>query len=80
MNPIEATEVAAFRLFPGMAIDILHHLLKRPLKGIILETFGDGNGPTENRFFLDAISSATQAGMVILGCTQCLHGEITQGS
>ena len=80
VNPMEATEVAAFRLFPGMSIDILHHLLQRPLKGIILETFGDGNGPPENRFFLDAISSATQAGMVILGCTQCLHGEITQAS
>ncbi|MDA7858184.1 asparaginase [Mariniblastus sp.] len=80
VNPIEATEVAAFRLFPGMSIDILHHLLQRPLKGIILETFGDGNGPTESRFFLEAISSATQAGMVILGCTQCLHGEMTQGS
>ncbi|MGB1928098.1 MAG: asparaginase [Mariniblastus sp.] len=80
VKPITATEVAAFRLFPGMSIDILHHLLQRPLKGIILETFGDGNGPTENREFLEAISAATQEGMVILGCTQCLHGEMTQGS
>jgi L-asparaginase len=80
VKPIQATEVAAFRIFPGMSVDILRHLLQRPLKGIILETFGDGNGPTENRDFLDAISSATQAGMVILGCTQCLHGEMTQGS
>lgn len=75
-----AAEIAAFRIFPGLAIDIFRHLLQRPLKGIVIETYGDGNGPTEEPQFIDAISSAVDAGMVIMGCTQCLHGGMTQAS
>jgi L-asparaginase len=50
------------------------------LKGIILETYGDGNGPTNDRDFLGAIEEAVANGLVILGCTQCLHGGMTQSS
>ena len=78
--PIKPAEVAAFRIFPGLSIDILSHFLQRPLKGIILETYGDGNGPTEDAEFLDAIAEANEQGMVILGCTQCIHGGMTQAS
>jgi L-asparaginase len=80
VNPIEPAEVAAFRIFPGLSIDIFRHFLRRPLKGIILETYGDGNGPTDDPAFLNAIYQASGNGMVILGCTQCLHGGMTQKS
>lgn len=78
--PIKPAEVAAFRIFPGLSIDILKHFLRRPLKGIILETYGDGNGPTKDAEFLNAIEEANDQGMVILGCTQCIHGGMTQAS
>lgn len=80
VKPIEPAEVAAFRIFPGLAIDIFRHFLQRPLKGIILETYGDGNGPTNDPEFLLAIERANENGMVILGCTQCIHGGMTQES
>lgn len=75
--PIQQAEIATFRLFPGMSLDIFNHFLKRPLKGIVLETFGDGNGPSDSEF-LDSIKKANDDGMVILGCTQCIHGGVTQ--
>ncbi len=78
VRPINPAEVAAFRIFPGLSIDILKHFLRRPLKGIILETYGDGNGPTDDPQFLEAVTAANADGMVILGCTQCLHGGMTQ--
>jgi L-asparaginase len=71
-------EVASFRLFPGLSVEILKHFLRRPLKALILETYGDGNGPANNTEFLRAIESAVDDGMVIVGCTQCLHGGVTQ--
>ncbi len=80
VKTIEPAEVAAFRIFPGLSIDIFRHFLQKPLKGIILETYGDGNGPTDDRAFLNAIKAANENGMVILGCTQCLHGGMTQAS
>jgi L-asparaginase len=78
IKSIEPAEIAAFRIFPGLSVEILRHFLRRPLKGIILETYGDGNGPTQDRQFLDAITEANDNGMVVLGCTQCIHGGMTQ--
>lgn len=80
VKPIEPAEVAALRIFPGISNDIFRHFLQRPLKGIILETYGDGNGPTHDSAFLSAIEQANENGIVILGCTQCLHGGMTQES
>ena len=73
-------EIASFRLFPGLSNDVLTHFLKRPLKALILETYGDGNGPTNDPEFLKAIQSAVDGGLVVVGCTQCLHGGVTQSS
>jgi L-asparaginase len=76
--PIHPAEISSFRIFPGLSVDIFRHFLKRPLKGIIIETYGDGNGPTNDPAFIKAIKEADDAGMVIMGCTQCLHGGMTQ--
>lgn len=80
VKPIESAEVAAFRIFPGLSMDVFRHFLQRPLRGIILETYGDGNGPSDNSEFVDAIKRANDQGIVILGCTQCIHGGMTQES
>ena len=78
--PIDPAEIATFRLFPGMSTDVLQHFLQRPLKGLVLETYGDGNGPTNDPKFVQALRKAVDDGMVILGCTQCIHGGMTQAS
>lgn len=78
VRPIDPAAISAFRIFPGLSIDIFRHFLQRPLQGIILETYGDGNGPTDDKEFLRAIEEASDNGMVILGCSQCIHGGVTQ--
>ena len=80
LQEIAAGEVASFRLFPGFSVEILQHFLRRPLRALILETYGDGNGPANNTEFLRAIESAVDDGMLIVGCTQCLHGGVTQSN
>ena len=79
-TPIESAEIATFRLFPGNSTDVLEHFLARPLRGLILETYGDGNGPTNDPGFVRVLRQAADSGVVILGCTQCLHGGMTQSS
>ena len=79
-QPLESAEIATFRLFPGMSIDVLEHFLARPLRGLILETYGDGNGPTNDPEFVRVLRKAVDSGIVILGCTQCLHGGMTQAN
>ena len=80
LQPLESAEIATFRLFPGMSIDVLEHFLARPLRGLILETYGDGNGPTNDPEFVRVLRKAVDSGIVILGCTQCLHGGMTQAN
>ena len=71
--------VGAFRLFPGVSAQILANVLQPPLKGLVLETYGAGNGPTHDPKFLQVLAAATAQGIVIVNCTQCLRGMVDLG-
>ncbi len=69
-------DVATFRLFPGMSLAVLQNLLQSPLRALILEAYGSGNGPSLNRAFLELMAAANSAGLVVVLCTQCRHGRL----
>jgi hypothetical protein len=49
------------------------------LKGVVLRTFGAGNGPT-NEGFLDAIRRAVkEKNLAIVNITQCVEGMVEMG-
>ena len=72
------TRVGALRLFPGISIDMITAMLEAPLQGLVMETYGMGNGPSKNRPFMQALENAVDRGMVIVNCTQCLQGMVDQ--
>jgi len=72
--------VAAVRLFPGFSASILANLCRPPLQGLVLEAYGAGNGPSDDREFLAAIDAATSQGIVVVVVTQCLHGSVQPGA
>ena len=71
--------VSALRLFPGIAPDLVRNVLRPPLQGLVLETYGVGNGPDHDADFIAAIAEATGRGVVIVDCTQCLEGTVDLG-
>jgi L-asparaginase len=71
-----APVVSALRLFPGISTDLVRNVLRPPLQGLVLEAYGVGNGPDQNREFLGALEEATKRGVVIVDCTQCLEGTV----
>ncbi len=75
---LRESRVGALRLFPGISIDMITAMLEAPLQGLVMETYGMGNGPSTNRAFLQALEDAVCRGMVIVNCTQCLHGMVDQ--
>ncbi len=77
VHDIGGAEVATFKLFPGMSIDILSNLLRLPLQGLVVESYGVGNGPAKQAEFLRVVKNAVDEGTVIVNCTQCLHGCVT---
>ncbi|XP_058423816.1 60 kDa lysophospholipase isoform X6 [Diceros bicornis minor] len=50
--------------------------LQPPLKGVVMETFGSGNGPTKPDL-LQELRAAAERGLVIVNCTHCLQGAVT---
>ena len=71
----ERAQVADIRLFPGMTPRLLRHFLDRPLRGAVLHTYGLGNGPSDPAFLAE-LRRATDSGLVIVNCTQCLEGGV----
>src|SRR5690606_40018761 len=48
------------------------------IKGVLLETYGAGNAPTE-KWFIDLIGKAIKNGIVIVNVTQCPKGSVEMG-
>ncbi len=76
IKPIHATPIAALRLFPGISAELVRNVLQPPLKGLVLEAFGVGNGPTENHALMAALQEAAARGVIIVDCSQCLRGAV----
>ncbi|MCA9974588.1 MAG: asparaginase, partial [Anaerolineales bacterium] len=76
IHPLNGSRISAFRLFPGISADIMRHVLQPPLKGLVLEAYGVGNGPDNDPEFIAALKEASQRGVVIVDCTQCLSGSV----
>lgn len=68
--------VGALRLFPGISAELLHNVLQTPLQGLVLEAYGTGNAPDRDDALLDTFARATERGVVIVDCTQCLRGMV----
>ncbi len=68
--------IANFRLFPGFATDVLAFILKQPIKGLVLETYGAGNAQNNDPRFLQLLEDACNRGVVIVNCSQCQHGGV----
>ncbi len=79
VKELGAPVVSALRLFPGISPDLLRNVLRPPLQGLVLEAYGIGNGPDQDREFVAAIEEATARGVVVVDCTQCLEGTVDLG-
>ncbi|XP_016876756.1 60 kDa lysophospholipase isoform X3 [Homo sapiens] len=69
-------DVGLLRLYPGIPAALVRAFLQPPLKGVVMETFGSGNGPTKPDL-LQELRVATERGLVIVNCTHCLQGAVT---
>jgi L-asparaginase len=67
--------VGALRLFPGISAEMVAAVLL-PLQGLVLETYGAGNGPADDAALVGALAEASARGVAIVNCTQCLRGRV----
>ena len=71
--------VAVIKMFPGISENVLSAIINIPnLKGIVLETYGAGNAPTDD-WFISLMKKAIKNGLIIINVTQCSAGSVDMG-
>jgi L-asparaginase len=71
--------VVIVKMFPGINEAVLTSIVSIPnLKGIILETYGSGNAPTED-WFIQILKKAIKSGLHVVNVTQCSGGSVNMG-
>ncbi len=71
--------VALLKIFPGFNAKVYRNLFDiNHVKGIIMETFGAGNAPSNDEF-RQLIVNYIENGGIILNITQCNSGSVQQG-
>nr|XP_042117166.1 60 kDa lysophospholipase isoform X2 [Peromyscus maniculatus bairdii] len=59
-------DVGLLRLYPGIPATLVRTFLQPPLKGVVMETFGSGNGPTKPDL-LQELRVASEQGLAMAG-------------
>lgn len=73
------TNIVILKIFPGINEEVVSSILTIPkLKGVILETFGSGNAPTE-KWFVNCIRKAIESNIHVVNVTQCSGGHVIMG-
>lgn len=72
-------DVVIIKMFPGINENVLSAIVETPnLKGVVLETYGSGNAPTED-WFIQILKKAIKQGLHVVNVTQCSGGSVNMG-
>ena len=71
--------VVIVKMFPGINEQVLSAIVNIPnLKGMVLETYGSGNAPSED-WFISILKNAIESGLQVVNVTQCSGGSVNMG-
>lgn len=74
--PMMDDNVMYMDLFPGITESTVRHLFATPgIKGIVMKTFGSGNGP-DSPWFIKALKEVIDRGVVVVNISQCSNGSV----
>ncbi|MDR0982891.1 MAG: type I asparaginase [Culturomica sp.] len=74
-----STDIATLKIFPGITDEVVQTICNiKGMKGIILESYGSGNAPTDKKF-IEIIKNAIDRGIIVYNVTQCLKGRVDMG-
>lgn len=72
-------DVLILKMFPGISESTVDHILsKQNLKGIVLETYGSGNAPSDP-WFVNLLKKHISKGLMVVNVTQCIAGSVVMG-
>ncbi len=73
------TNIGLLKIFPSINPHFVNNFLNNEkLKGLVIETFGAGNAPTE-KWFIDFLKNANKKNIIVLNVSQCSSGSVKLG-
>lgn len=75
VSPIQSQPVGMLSLYPGISAQVLTNIIQQPVNALILLSYGVGNAP-QNPRLLAEIVRATEQGILVVNCTQCMRGTV----
>lgn len=70
--------VGVLRLFPSISTATIKAFLQPPMQGVVLQTFGAGNIPSNRKDLVEEFKRANDNGVIIVNCTQCISGSVSE--
>jgi L-asparaginase len=78
-RPKLVDRVVVLKLFPGITEEVVRAICQiNGLEGIVLETYGSGNAPTQ-KWFVNILKEALEKGVRVVNVTQCIGGAVAMG-
>ncbi len=78
-SPRQPVNLAVLPLFPGLAASHVEALLSSGVQGLVLECYGSGTGPSDDKALLDVLHAAHERGVVLVATSQCPAGHVQAG-
>ncbi|UJR35195.1 hypothetical protein I4U23_027962 [Adineta vaga] len=68
--------VSLLRLFPGITYLTMRQFLEPPIQGVVLQTYGAGNIPSNRADLIEELRKAAGRDVLIVNCSQCAKGSV----
>jgi L-asparaginase len=78
-QPRQPVNLAVLPCFPGIQATHVSALLDSGVRGLLLECYGSGTGPSDDAALLAALKAAHERGVVLAAISQCAHGHVEFG-
>lgn len=74
------SRILPLRFVPGMSLRVLQAMLDLDPQAVILQAYGAGNVPDSDPVLLDLLRKAHERGVILVACSQSLHGSVSLGA
>ena len=71
------SNIAVLPVFPGISERLIDAIIETGAMGLVLRCYGVGTAPTADLKFVAALKRASDAGMVMVGVSQCHQGRVS---
>lgn len=75
-QPRVPVKLAVLPVYPGLQAEQVQALVVSGVRGLLLECYGSGTGPSEDAALMQALQKARQGGVLIAAISQCIEGSV----